>query len=229
MRVEPTVLLPAAILAGYAVQAEPPARPNILLIVSDDENPDTIGCCGGAVQTPHIDSLARNGVRFTNANVVHTVCSPSRYAILTGRYYDNTFWDEFLRLYPYGTQSCIRNAMSLQDGRDTLVSVLRANGYYTAHIGKYHLADHHLLVTPKQWAQAGLQTYPHYFSRNQLFDLQNDPQEKANLFAQMPEKGAQMKQLLGRALQAHFPHRTFGELTDGSNPAEFKDVANAAG
>ena len=162
---------------GFAVRAEPPVRPNILLIVSDDENPDTIGCYGGAVQTPHIDSLARNGVRFTNANVVHTVCSPSRYAILTGRYYDNTLSEEFLRLYPHGKPSCIRNAMSLQDGRDNLVSVLRANGYTTAHIGKYHLADHHLLFSSKQWNDAGLKTYP------QNADPRKDPEVNAAMKA----------------------------------------------
>lgn len=146
---------------GFAAQAGPPSRPNILLIVTDDENPDLVGSYDGSVHTPHIDRIARNGVRFTNANVVHTVCSPSRYAILTGRYYDNTTWEEFLRQYPPGQPSCIRNAMVLQDGQDNLVSVLRRNGYVTAHIGKYHLGEnHHLLFSTNHWAQAGLQTYP---------------------------------------------------------------------
>ena len=135
-------------------------RPNILLIVSDDEDRDRVGCYGGAVYTPHINSIAGNGVRFTNANVVHTICSPSRYAMLTGRYYDNNRTEEFLDRFPHGTASNVSNFFTLKGDGDHLATVLQVNGYYTAYIGKYHLAEHQLLYSASQWNSYGLQTYP---------------------------------------------------------------------
>jgi len=135
-------------------------QPNILLIVTDDEDPDLIRSYGGAVHTPHIDSLARNGVRFTNANVVHSICSPSRYAILTGRYYGNSRGTEFLSAFPPGTPSSINNFITFEGDGFNLQSILRGHGYFTAHVGKYHLADHRLLRTLDQWEEAGLHTYP---------------------------------------------------------------------
>lgn len=141
--------------------AEPrPSQPNILLITTDDENPELIESYGGAVYTPHIDSLARNGVRFTNANVVHSVCSPSRYAILTGRYYSHSRGAEYLNAYPPGTPSSINNFITFEGDGFNLQSVLRQHGYFTAHIGKYHLADHRLLRTTEEWERAGLLLYP---------------------------------------------------------------------
>ena len=148
------------IMNSFAAGTEPPVRPNILLIITDDENPNTLSCYDGAVQTPHIDSIAANGIRFSNANVVHSVCSPSRYAILTGRYYDNTTSEEFLRQFPHGSPSCMNNAMVLRDGLDNMVSVLRSGGYFAGYIGKYHLVEHRLLTTTRFWESAGLETYP---------------------------------------------------------------------
>lgn len=144
-------------IALVAVAAE---RPNVLLIITDDQNPDTVGCYGGAVQTPHIDSLAKNGIKFTNGNVVHSVCSPSRYAMLTGRYYDNSTGANYLEMYPRGTASCVNNFMELEPDGMNLPAVMRANGYYTGYVGKFHLIDHHLLTTNKEWEENGLQTYP---------------------------------------------------------------------
>lgn len=135
-------------------------RPNVLLIITDDQNTDTVGCYGGAVQTPHIDSLAENGIRFTNGNVVHSVCSPSRYAMLTGRYYDNCTGSSYLEMYPRGTHSCVNNFMELERDGMNLPAVMKANGYTTGYIGKFHLTDHHLLYNNKEWEASGLQTYP---------------------------------------------------------------------
>jgi arylsulfatase A-like enzyme len=136
------------------------SKPNILLILSDDEDLDRIECYGGVVHTPHINSIAENGVRFTNANVVHSICSPSRYSILTGRYYDNIQTADYLNRFPHGCASNINNFMMLKGDRDHLATVLHDNGYYTAFIGKYHLAEHVLEGSTKQWESYGLQTYP---------------------------------------------------------------------
>jgi arylsulfatase A-like enzyme len=163
-----------AACAGLSV-AENTARPNVLLIITDDQNPDTVSTYGGDVQTPWIDSLASNGIKFTNGNVVHSVCSPSRYAMLTGRYYDNSAGTDYLEMYPRGTYSCVNNFMNLESDGMNLPAVLQADGYYTGYIGKFHLIDHHLLYTSKEWEANGLQTYP----------MDADPREDADVNAKM--------------------------------------------
>lgn len=134
-------------------------RPNVVLILTDDENFDTLSCYGGKVKTPYIDSIAKNGVKFTNFNVVHSICSPSRYAILTGRYYDNCSSPDFLQLYPKGKASCVTNFITLEKDGFNVPSVLRNDGYITGYVGKFHLTDHHLLRNSKEWEKNGLQQY----------------------------------------------------------------------
>ena len=84
-----SILLAAA--TGMVVTAQQPARPvvqpNILLIVSDDQGWPDLGCIGiKPIQTPHLDQLAREGVRLTNYYVTWPACTPSRGSILTGRH-----------------------------------------------------------------------------------------------------------------------------------------------
>src|SRR5262245_1801982 len=61
-------------------------RPNVVLIVSDDQGYAEMGCQGGDVPTPHLDRLAASGIRFTAGYVTAPFCSPSRAGLLTGRY-----------------------------------------------------------------------------------------------------------------------------------------------
>ena len=147
---------------GITAAAVTPAladRPNVLLIIADDQNIDTVGCYGSPVETPWIDELAKNGVRFSNANVVHTICSPSRYAILTGRYYDNSYGEEFLAQYPRGAASCVNNDMEVEDDGMNLASLLKTNGYYTGYVGKYHLTGTRYLSSQNNWDEVGLHKY----------------------------------------------------------------------
>ena len=169
------VFAAGALGIAFPVVAE---RPNVLLIITDDQNTDTVGCYGGAVKTPYIDSIARNGIQFADANVVHTICSPSRYAILTGRYYDNSYSADFRQRYPDGTQSCVDNDMVIEADGMNLASVLKANGYYTGYVGKYHLTDHQLLHTPAQWDAFGLQRYP--ADADSRIDKETNAKMKAN-------------------------------------------------
>lgn len=88
-------------------------------------NPDSV------FQTPHLDRIAEEGLRFTNAHTPHSVCTPTRYAVLTGRY----AWRTELRegvLVGYG-KSLIR------PGRMTLPALLKKHGYRTGAFGKWHL------------------------------------------------------------------------------------------
>ena len=110
-------------------------RPNILLILVDDLGYGELGCQGNAqIPTPHIDSLAKNGVRFTNGYVTASFCSPSRAGLLTGRY-QTRFGHE---LNPVGEDNRHPDA-GLPLSEKTLADRLKSAGYATGLIGKWHL------------------------------------------------------------------------------------------
>ena len=93
----------AASLSPACLAADPP-RPNIVLILSDDYGYGSATCYGAdekLIRTPHIDRLAKEGRRFTDANTTSSVCSPTRYSFLTGRY----CWRTSLKHEVLGTTS----------------------------------------------------------------------------------------------------------------------------
>jgi arylsulfatase A-like enzyme len=110
-------------------------RPNIVLLVADDIGYGELGCQGNEqIPTPHIDSLARQGVRFTNGYVTAAYCSASRAGLLTGRY-QTRFGHEF---NPTGARNEEALAGLPVDQR-TLGQHLQQAGYATLLIGKWHL------------------------------------------------------------------------------------------
>ena len=114
--------------------AEVVAKPNILLIVADDLGYGELGCQGNSqIPTPHIDSLANSGIRFTSGYVSCPVCSPTRAGLMTGRY-QQRFGFEFL-LGP--AAEC--GDFGLPQEERTLAQRLRAAGYATGMFGKWHL------------------------------------------------------------------------------------------
>ena len=111
-------------------------RPNLILILADDLGYGDIGCYGSPdVPTPHIDSLARNGVRCTDGYVSAAVCSPSRAALLTGRY-QQRFGHEF-NSGPVPREAEIN--FGLPRSEKIFPQYLKASGYATAAFGKWHL------------------------------------------------------------------------------------------
>src|SRR5262245_56863440 len=94
----------AVCLAGPAAAAEQAGRkPNVIIFLADDEGYGELGCQGNKeIPTPHIDSIAKNGVRFTNGYVSGPYCSPTRAGLMTGRY-QTRFGHEFNAGGPYGT------------------------------------------------------------------------------------------------------------------------------
>ena len=118
-----------------AAAAEPARRPNVIFIVADDLGYGELGCYGGkGIPTPHIDALAAAGVRFTNGYVTAPFCAASRAALLTGRY-QTRFGFEF---NPIGAKNAAPG-IGLPAGEKTVADHLRATGYATALIGKWHL------------------------------------------------------------------------------------------
>ena len=136
MRTLTCILSFAALVCSIGrVGAADAPRPNVLLIVADDLGYGELGCQGNPqIPTPHIDSLARNGIRFTNAYVSAPICSPSRAGLLTGRY-QQRFGYEFNFPPPDGPS----NPCGLPVSEKTLADRLRALGYATGAIGKWHL------------------------------------------------------------------------------------------
>jgi arylsulfatase A len=128
-RVVAAVLLAAAWSAAAAAQT----RPNVVLILADDLGYGDVGAFnpGGRIPTPHLDRLAREGLRLTDAHTPSAVCTPTRYGLLTGRYPWRT------RL-PRGVLWGNGDAL-IEPNRTTIASLLRDAGYHTAGIGKWHL------------------------------------------------------------------------------------------
>jgi len=113
--------------------AQAPGRPNILLIVTDDVGYGDIGSYGAPdIKTPNLDRLAREGVRFTDFYAAPT-CSPTRASLISGRYYQRV---RIERPLPSAAQAVGRG---LRPTGRTLPALLKAGGYATGLIGKWHL------------------------------------------------------------------------------------------
>ena len=115
--------------------AQAPRGPNVILILADDLGWGELGCQGnGEIPTPHIDSIAANGVRFTNGYVSAPVCCPSRAGLMTGRYQTRFGHERNL----IGKANLDPTA-GLPFTETTIGMRLRSAGYHTALIGKWHL------------------------------------------------------------------------------------------
>jgi arylsulfatase A-like enzyme len=120
-----------------ALRAATPARPNLIVILADDLGYGDVGFNGCQdIATPHIDSIARNGVQFTSGYVTYSVCSPSRAGIMTGRYQQRFGHERNPRFEPGNRQA------GLPLSETTLATALGKVGYQSGVIGKWHLGAH---------------------------------------------------------------------------------------
>ncbi|MEZ6095984.1 MAG: arylsulfatase [Pirellulaceae bacterium] len=119
------------VFAQSSLAEQPATLPNIVILYADDmgygdlaiQNPQS------KIKTPHLDELARSGIRFTDAHSSSGICTPSRYALLTGRYHWRKFHDIVNSFGP----------SVISPERTTLPELLKTRGYRTACIGKWHL------------------------------------------------------------------------------------------
>ncbi len=153
------LILSLLVFVSTTSRAEGPA--NVILILVDDLGWMDLSCQGSNYyQTPHIDRLAQEGMRFTNAYAACAVCSPTRAAIQTGRYPGRTGVTDWIRsrfqrggigtpeqnphTYVGGKNRrllCPPNPYWMEHEEQTIAEVLKTGGYRSAHIGKWHLGD----------------------------------------------------------------------------------------
>ena len=107
-------------------------KPNIIYIMADDMGYGDLGCFGATkIPTPNMDSIAKNGVKFTDAHSSSAVCTPSRYSVMSGRY----CWRTWLKRWVLGGFG----APLIEPERATVASMLKENGYKTLAVGKWHM------------------------------------------------------------------------------------------
>lgn len=127
-----TIRILATLLAPlFFFTAADAKQPNVVMLLADDLGFRDVGCYGGPVKTPAIDSLAAGGTRFSDFYSGCAVCSPSRATLLTGRHHIRA-----------GVYSWIHDASQkshLRLREITLAEILKGAGYSTAHVGKWHL------------------------------------------------------------------------------------------
>lgn len=127
------ILLAAATVADERPGKSQVAKPNVIVIYTDDQGYGDVSALNveAKFETPNFDRLAKEGIAFTNAHSADSVCTPSRYGLLTGRY----CWRTSRKRGVMGAEGeCL-----IADGRMTLATMFKANGYNTGMVGKWHL------------------------------------------------------------------------------------------
>ncbi len=149
-------MIAAIVFLSAGQRGEPVERPNFVLIVIDDMGWTDLGCFGSSFyETPNVDRLASRGMRFTQAYSSCTVCSPTRASLMTGKYPPRVNITDWIPGHRRPKAKLRVPGMSLQLALEeiTLAEALKAAGYATASIGKWHLGG------------------PNYFPDKQGFDL----------------------------------------------------------
>ena len=133
-------LIGALVVAGlpgtavFAQSSTTDAKPNVVVILADDLGYGDLGCYGATrIKTPNLDRLAREGCRFTHAYTPSSVCSPTRYGVLTGSYAWRT------PRHPANQTLAPDSPLVFASGQPTLASLFKSAGYSTACVGKWHL------------------------------------------------------------------------------------------
>lgn len=129
-------------------------RPNIVFILADDMGFGDVACYGGTLApTPHLDRLAKEGTRFTRYYSASPICSPSRCGLITGQFPARWSITSYLQTRA-GNRHCEQTDF-LDPKAPSLPRILKASGYATAHIGKWHLGGGRDVAAPPKFADYG--------------------------------------------------------------------------
>ncbi len=135
------LLLVSIIYSGCSSGPVYPEHPNVIFIITDDQHYDTFGFLKGKALTPNIDRFAEEGLYFSKAYVASSVCTPSRFTCMTGRYASNCRSERFLRDYSEEGVPKIAWNLGLERDEPLLASALNQSGYRTGFIGKWHVGS----------------------------------------------------------------------------------------
>lgn len=147
--------------------------PNIIVILTDDLGYQDVGFNGSTdIKTPHIDQIAENGVKFTNAYVTYAVCGPSRAGLITGRYQDRFGFSRNPLFTPKDSLS------GLPLSEETIAEALKTVNYKTMAIGKWHLGAHKSQRPLKRgfdeffgFLSGGHKYFPEQYTRNDISEV----------------------------------------------------------
>lgn len=148
------IIVTLAALFSIALSTPSPAaaeKPNIVVILADDLGYGDVRCYNpdGKIPTPHMDRLAAEGMRFTDAHTPSAVCTPTRYGLLTGRY----CWRSKLKSGVLGGLS----PRLIEPDRLTIASLLNSQGYHTTAVGKWHLGMNWMILPGKNVAELNIE------------------------------------------------------------------------
>lgn len=170
------------LLISSIVQAKEDKRPNIIFIMADDLGYSELGCYGNRFnETPVLDRMAADGVRFTYAQTAASLSSPTRAALMTGQYPYRTGIVDYLR----------GNSEPMRTDIKTIAETLRDNGYHTGIIGKWHLTGYllsgakvqvlppergfqEMIISENKYIGNGSYFYPYHFNESVTKVLPDD-------------------------------------------------------
>ena len=133
MKIRPALLLIVCLSLTANALAK---KPNIIFVLADDQTPSYLSCYDGRTPTPHLDRLAREGMRFTSAHAVAPLCNPSRYTILTGHFPGRNFLN--VEMARPGEAAIVLQNTRLNPDTPSIAEMLRNAGYFTGYVGKWH-------------------------------------------------------------------------------------------
>ena len=149
-----TLMLPAAARSA----AHEGKRPNIILFLTDDQDKHSIGAYGGNSFTPNLDRMAQEGMVFHQAYVSSTVCTPSRYSFLAGRYAGRSYSKRYEAECPPGQQGFPSFNVELEQDNMNVGALLQKSGYATGYVGKFHVGPD--VKRPEEYERLGLRYVP---------------------------------------------------------------------